>query len=96
GGSLAAPGWGDIADWWHEVRAAADHSGAYGSSLARRYAFLDRLVPTVPVGAVRRAVATVARYADVGMPPQIRGQGPDEPEAEDPGTPRVPAQKQKE
>ena len=23
GGSLAAPGWGDIADWWHEVRAAA-------------------------------------------------------------------------
>ncbi|WP_327085028.1 carbohydrate kinase family protein [Nonomuraea sp. NBC_01738] len=69
GGSLAAPGWGDIADWWHEVRAGARHGGAYGESLARRYAFLDRLVPTVPVGAVHRAAATIARYADVGMAP---------------------------
>ncbi|MEV0353950.1 PfkB family carbohydrate kinase [Nonomuraea sp. NPDC050680] len=67
GGSLAAPGWGDIADWWHEVRAAAGHSGAYGDSLARRYGFLDKLVPTDPVGAVRRAAATIARQADVGM-----------------------------
>lgn len=67
GGSLAAPGWGDIADWWHEVREAAGHSGAYADSLARRYAFLDRLVPTVPVGAVHRAAATVARYADLGV-----------------------------
>ncbi|MFI6497788.1 carbohydrate kinase family protein [Nonomuraea typhae] len=70
GGSLAAPGWGDIADWWHEVRASAGHSGAYGESLARRYAFLDTLVPSVPVGAVRRAAATVARYADLGMAPE--------------------------
>ncbi len=69
GGSLAAPGWGDIADWWHEVRAAAGHGGAYADSLARRYAFLDRLVPTVPVGGVRRAAATIARYADVGVVP---------------------------
>ncbi|MEV0612333.1 PfkB family carbohydrate kinase [Nonomuraea sp. NPDC050404] len=69
GGSLAAPGWGDIADWWHEAREAADHGGAYGNALARRYAFLDRLVPSVPVGAVRRAAATIARAADVGMPP---------------------------
>ncbi|GAA0935493.1 carbohydrate kinase family protein [Nonomuraea longicatena] len=68
GGSLAAPGWGDIADWWHEVRAAAGHNGAYGESLARRYAFLDRLVPTVPVGAVHRAAATIARYADLQQP----------------------------
>jgi sugar/nucleoside kinase (ribokinase family) len=68
GGSLAAPGWGDIADWWHDVRAAAGHRGAYGDSLARRYGFLDSLVPTVPVGAVRRAAATIARYADVGPP----------------------------
>ncbi|WP_328808158.1 PfkB family carbohydrate kinase [Nonomuraea antri] len=69
GGSLAAPGWGDIADWWHEVRAGAGRRGAYGDSLARRYAFLDRLVPTVPVGAVRRAAATVARYADLARSP---------------------------
>ncbi|MEO3812203.1 PfkB family carbohydrate kinase [Sphaerisporangium sp. B11E5] len=66
GGSLAAPGWGDIADWWHGVRAAAGHSGAYMDSVARRYAFLDRLVPTVPVGAVRRAAATMSLQADVG------------------------------
>ncbi|MCK2215971.1 carbohydrate kinase family protein [Actinomadura sp. ATCC 31491] len=92
GGSLAAPGWGDIADWWHEVRAAARHSGAYGSSLARRYAFLDRLVPTVPVGAVRRAAATIARYADVGVAPGAQ-QAPAAAD-EDPGTPRVPAQKE--
>ena len=65
GGSLAAPGWGDIADWWHAVR---DRGGAtaYDASLRRRYAFLDDLVPTVPLGAVRRAAATIARQADVG------------------------------
>ncbi|WP_043617201.1 carbohydrate kinase family protein [Nonomuraea candida] len=101
GGSLAAPGWGDIADWWHEVRAAADHSGAYGSALARRYAFLDRLVPSVPVGAVRRAAATIARYADVGMPPpasptpaRARGETPSPSEGEEQDPPRVPAQKE--
>ncbi|PZG03234.1 PfkB family carbohydrate kinase [Nonomuraea aridisoli] len=102
GGSLAAPGWGDIADWWHEVRASAGHGGAYGSSLARRYAFLDRLVPTVPVGAVRRAAATIARYADVGMAPPASGKQPerdparaeDDPPPEDPDTPRAPAQKE--
>ncbi len=69
GGSLAAPGWGDIADWWHDVRAAAGSSGAYIASLARRYAFLDKLVPSVPVGAVRRAGATMSRHADVGAGP---------------------------
>ncbi|HUR01669.1 MAG TPA: PfkB family carbohydrate kinase [Nonomuraea sp.] len=104
GGSLAAPGWGDIADWWHEVRAAAGHSGAYGDSLARRYAFLDKLVPTDPMGAVRRAAATIARYADVGMTPQTPGKPPARlegaaaedggPPPEDPDTPRVPAQKE--
>lgn len=104
GGSLAAPGWGDIADWWHEVRAAADHSGAYGSALARRYAFLDRLVPSVPVGAVRRAAATIARYADVGMGPAVPGKRADQtvthPAGEtpsgdgDPDAPRAPARKE--
>jgi sugar/nucleoside kinase (ribokinase family) len=65
GGSLAAPGWGDIADWWQQARRAGG-GGAYAQSLARRYAFLDELVPTAPVGAVRRAAATIARQADVG------------------------------
>ncbi len=67
GGSLAAPGWGDIADWWHGVR-DDDGGGSYRCSLARRYAFLDELVPTNPVGAVRRAAATIARLADVNEP----------------------------
>ncbi|HEY5180298.1 MAG TPA: PfkB family carbohydrate kinase [Dermatophilaceae bacterium] len=64
GGSLAAPGWGDIADWWHDVRDSRD-SSSYHCSLKRRYAFLEEIVPTVPVGAVRRAAATIARRADV-------------------------------
>jgi Sugar kinases, ribokinase family len=64
GGSLAAPGWGDIADWWHEVRDSED-SSSYRCSLKRRYAFLEEIVPTVPIGAVRRAAATIARRADV-------------------------------
>jgi sugar/nucleoside kinase (ribokinase family) len=64
GGSLAAPGWGDIADWWHTQRAGTS-TGSYHRSLLRRYAFLDDLVPDVPVGSGRRATATIARRADV-------------------------------
>jgi sugar/nucleoside kinase (ribokinase family) len=64
GGSLAAPGWGDIVDWWHDLRRNDDRS-SYTRSLRRRYEFLDEIVPSVPVGAVRRAVATIARNADV-------------------------------
>lgn len=63
GGSLAAPGWGDIADWWHRTRACPDE-GAYRRSMRRRYAFLDDIVPDVPGGAVRRAAATIARLSD--------------------------------
>lgn len=64
GGSLAAPGWGDIADWWREARQRAGGT-AYEASIARRYAFLDALVPKVPETACRRATATIARRADV-------------------------------
>lgn len=64
GGSLAAPGWGDIADWWTAVRSDTSED-AYHRSLRRRYAFLDDIVPRVPVTACRRATATIARRADV-------------------------------
>jgi len=64
GGSLAAPGWGDIADWWHGTRDAEDPS-SYHSSVVRRYGFLEEIVPHVPGGAVRRAAATIARHADL-------------------------------
>ncbi len=68
GGSLAAPGWGDIADWWHHQKAVDDDS-AYHRSMLRRFAFLDDHIPSVPVGVGRRAAATIARYADVaGLP----------------------------
>ncbi|MEO8828401.1 PfkB family carbohydrate kinase [Lapillicoccus sp.] len=64
GGSLAAPGWGDVADWWRAVCTDTDPSSYHGS-LRRRYAFLDDIVPSVPPSATRRAAATIARRADV-------------------------------
>ncbi len=67
GGSLAAPGWGDIVDWWLGIRDATDAS-SYACSLRRRYQFLDQIVPGVPRSAVRRAAATIARQADVQQP----------------------------
>lgn len=68
GGSLAAPGWGDVADWWQHQR-AAPVDDSYHRSLRRRYAFLDDLVGDVPAGLGRRATATIARHVDVeGFP----------------------------
>ncbi|GAA1379545.1 carbohydrate kinase family protein [Luteococcus sanguinis] len=69
GGSLAAPGWGDIADWWHKVRDGKDERicslpRTLVASMRRRYEFLDDLVATVPSGAVRRAAATIAQLSD--------------------------------
>lgn len=61
GGSLAAPGWGDISDWWHRM-----NSGREGmrKQWLRRYAFLEDLVLDVPLEAVRRASATIAHHSD--------------------------------
>ncbi|MDQ2755517.1 MAG: PfkB family carbohydrate kinase [Actinomycetota bacterium] len=71
GGSLAAPGWGDIADWWHGIR-DAPATTSYAAAVRRRFAFLDGVLPddaTLATGAaVRRAAATIARQADVGGP----------------------------
>jgi sugar/nucleoside kinase (ribokinase family) len=63
GGSLAAPGWGDLADWWQRVRSQPT-SNAAARSVQRRFAFLDDLVAEVPPGAVRRAAATIAKLSD--------------------------------
>jgi sugar/nucleoside kinase (ribokinase family) len=60
GGSLAAPGWGDVADWWAVTQRSAD------DDLLKRYAFLPQVLPREPVTAVRRAAATIARYSDAG------------------------------
>ena len=64
GGSLAAPGWGDIADWWRVARTKVNGT-AYEASIARRHGFLDAIMPTLPESACRRATATIARRADV-------------------------------
>lgn len=64
GGSLAAPGWGDIAEWWQEIRDGSAVPDAYRSSVRRRYAFLQEIVPETPPGAVHRAAATIARLSD--------------------------------
>lgn len=65
GGSLSAPGWGDIADWWNTVRGSCAAGQPGGCALMERYAFLDGLVPSVPPCAVRRATATIGLNADV-------------------------------
>lgn len=69
GGSLAAPGWGDITDWWNLVvhRAGEGHPKATG--LVRQYAFLADILPKHPVHVVRRAAATFALSSDAGRTP---------------------------
>jgi sugar/nucleoside kinase (ribokinase family) len=57
GGSLSAPGWGDIEDWWRVARDDAE--------LAGRYRFLDEVIPRGERRTVRRAGATIARLSDV-------------------------------
>ncbi|RLV50473.1 carbohydrate kinase family protein [Nocardioides mangrovicus] len=64
GGSLAAPGLGDVLDWWAATKAATD-TGSYTASLRRRYGFLDDLHPDAPVRHRRRAAATIARLSDL-------------------------------
>jgi sugar/nucleoside kinase (ribokinase family) len=68
GGSLAAPGWGDIRDWWQGVRARSATGDPAARELADRYGFLADLVPTTHICGVRRAVATIARQGDLTRP----------------------------
>lgn len=63
GGSLAAPGWGDLLDWWHDVQAAA-HSDPTAARLAEDYAFLPSCLHGMDTLTVRRAQATIARFSD--------------------------------
>lgn len=65
GGSLSAPGWGDIADWWSHLRRGPRTSAT--SQLVRRYGFLDDVLPAHPSAgsAVRRASATLSVLNDL-------------------------------
>ncbi|GGL93743.1 PfkB family carbohydrate kinase [Nakamurella endophytica] len=64
GGSLAAPGWGDLSDWLDGVQRSAAGGSRSAAVLAHSYEFLRPALPEVPGRAVRRAVATVARFSD--------------------------------
>ncbi|GAB2585053.1 PfkB family carbohydrate kinase [Streptomyces capparidis] len=46
GGSLAAPGWPEVAAWWNEMTSLAPSKrGACDEAVLRRYRFLDDLMP---------------------------------------------------
>ena len=74
GGSLSAPGWGDIASWYDHVsgriaagaepRCPCTMHVAPDSGLAERFEFLDGAVPDVPLTLMRRAEGTFAIDAD--------------------------------
>ncbi|GIH20170.1 carbohydrate kinase family protein [Rugosimonospora africana] len=66
GGSLSAPGWGDITDWWSttHTRATRHHKESSEAALAARYGFLDDLIPVEVRQAPRRAPATITRLPD--------------------------------
>jgi bifunctional ADP-heptose synthase (sugar kinase/adenylyltransferase) len=57
GGSLASPGWGDISDWWASTKLRA-RDNAECQDIAKRYGFLDDVLPLHKLNAVRRAEAT--------------------------------------
>lgn len=58
GGSLAAPGWGDIADWWRALRDVSERGDLKARYLSRDYEFLEGIVPPHAVSGVRRAEGT--------------------------------------
>ncbi len=64
GGSLAAPGWGDVRDWWTDVSASAAQGNPAAAELLPHYDFLGECSDGMPTYAVRRAEATIARYSD--------------------------------
>ena len=64
GGSLAAPGWGDLADWLTETQRRAAAGSQTASALLRSYDFLPEALPSDLGPAVRRASATIARASD--------------------------------
>lgn len=66
GGSLAAPGWGDISDWWRTVRAQADAGDLRAACTRDQYLFLDAIMPTCAVQGKRRAQGTFALRSDAG------------------------------
>jgi sugar/nucleoside kinase (ribokinase family) len=65
GGALAAPGWGDLADWWSTLSDRYRAGDPRAGRLLEAYAFLPGVLPTEPAKALRRAEATIARLSDL-------------------------------
>jgi len=65
GGALAAPGWGDIADWWAALNDKVGAGDPDARRLREAYAFLPGVLPAEPAKAIRRAEATIARLSDL-------------------------------
>jgi sugar/nucleoside kinase (ribokinase family) len=64
GGSLAAPGWGDLADWLHSIRQRVAEGSRPAAVLEHSYSFLADVLPQERTRQVRRASATIARFSD--------------------------------
>lgn len=64
GGSLAAPGWGDVMDWFTQTTTQANLGCEQSASLVEQYDFLGGCSVGMPTRAVRRAEATIAHYSD--------------------------------
>lgn len=64
GGSLAAPGWGDIIDWLARTQAKAAGGSAHAAELTATYGFVTDVLPETGRISVRRARATIARASD--------------------------------
>lgn len=64
GGSLAAPGWGDLADWLTSVRQRVAEGSRPAAVLEHSYGFLADVLPHGRTRQVRRASATIARFSD--------------------------------
>ena len=62
-GALATPGWGDVADWWTEQVRAACLGDPVAIRLRDDYGFLPDLIPAGTPARVRRAEATIAKFA---------------------------------
>ena len=72
GGSLAAPGWGDIADWWARQRAGMSAGSYHAFAAAAATPSSTTSSPTCRSGSAVGRRATIARHAR-------RGGGPAEP-----------------
>lgn len=69
GGSLAAPGWGDLSDWWRCTKQRAAEGDPTAKELLSFYGFMGDIVPRHAVQGVRRAQGTFAAASDAGNHP---------------------------